>query len=558
MIGYYSLRNAKKILSALNQPAATETVCGVFCGDELRKFPGDHFVSEDDKHLAACCGYVLNDQEIAADLGKSDLFGSLCALSDAGTPISNALYGAYFAAVFDKRTNRLTLTNDELSKQPLYYWAADGDLLFSTRFFDLADVLKRMGVTLTPDAMGVSMMAKTGALWEDFTYAEEIRFLRPFTELTAAPEGVAEKALPYPALHLNADADEAVERIDALFSEAVRLQYEKNAAAGYGQLASLSGGMDSRCVLVRAGQLGFTDDLTFTYAESGSLDMEISGALARHYRLPHLFFAMDNGGFLVKREQYTRGNEGQMLYCGSTGVEQVVSSLNTGAYGLVHTGISGGEIFGDIIPAEGDGPEGFLHLDKLLARLACPDEKRTERLRERAKAYPTFNCFRQLSDIRTNTNFFATVSPYVFAASPYLYEPLYTYLMTLPISMKGFRKLYYRWVDRKLKLPYRTTDASLPRLTGTLAERYARQALRNMQKKLGAKTRYDMNPFDLWMRENPALSDYIESTYQADMASLSTLDPSIREYLASLFPAQTAREKLCTLTATWALQKLLG
>lgn len=558
MFGYYSIQNAQRIAAAFHQQAAPDAVFGIYPGNELVKFPENHFVCENENCITACCGYALNDRDLIRSSGSKDLSDYLSKAAAQNTPLSGALHGAYLAAVYNKATRRLTLTNDLLKKQPLYYYTDGTDLLFSTSFFELADACKRLGKALTPDAMAVSMMVKTGALWEDFTFAEEIRYLRPFHELHAGPDGVLETALPYPVLNRSANPDEAVERIDALFSDAVRLQYEKNAAAGYGQLGSLSGGMDSRCVLVRAEQLGFTDDLTFTYAESGSLDMTISQQVARHYQLPHLFFSMDNGGFLADRDQYVLGNEGQILYCGSTGVLKVISSLDTTGFGIVHSGISGGEIFGDIIPAEGDDPEGMVHLDKLLTLLACPDETRAERLKKLAEEYPTFNTFRQLSDIRTNTNFMRTVSPLVHVASPYLYEPLYAYLMTLPIAMKGFRKLYYRFVAKHLSLPYRTTDASLPRTTGTLAERYVRQELRNIQKSFGGKTRYDMNPFDLWMQENPLLQSFTENTYRADMAALSGLDIKLLTYMQAAFPVQRARDKFCTLTATWALKKLIG
>ena len=236
-----------------------------------------------------------------------------------------------------------------------------------------------------------------------------------------------------------------------------------------------------------------------------------------------------------------------------------MESLELSAYGLVHTGIGGGEIMGDIISANGDDPNETVDMDALLSRLHCPDPEGVERLKACRGNYPNFNVFRQLNDMRTNPNFKATISHMLPAASPSLYEPFYAYLMTLPISMKGFRKLYYRWVKETLELPYRTTDPSLPITTGTIIERYIRLVFCVLQKKLKKKTRYDMNPFDLWYQENPRLTGFISDTWEADMQVLaSCLDPAILAQLQAAYEAPGVSHSLCVLTATWALKKLFS
>ena len=557
MYGYYSKNHYAELADCLPGSPMPTGAFGVFSGQQQPRFPENQFILQEGGQTAACCGYVLNDWELLETSGHESFSRYLLSLP-LDTPLWDRLSGTYAAARYDQNTKSLVLTNDLLSKQPLYYWISEGDLLFSTSFFQLCEAVKALGRPLTPDPMGISMMNETGAFWEDFTYVKEIRFLAPYRYIAADPDGIRVITLPFPVLNRQADQKEAIAAIDGLFTKAVRLQYEKNARSGHQQLGSLSGGMDSRALVVRAEQLGYHNDLCFSYAESGSLDMEISRKVAEHYSLPYVFFPMDGGDFLMNREGYTAGNEGQYVYCGATGLLNTVESLDLTPYGLVHTGIGGGEIMGDIIPAEGDDPAGDVHLDVLLTRLHCHDPEGVARLRACRAAYPTFNVFRQLNDLRTNTNFAATISHLLPAASPFLYEPLYAFLMTLPISMKGFRKLYYSWVDQKLKLPYRTTDASLPVTTGTLAERYIRQALRNLQKRRGKKTRYDMNPFDLWFQENSRLSAFLSDTWNTDIAALSNLDPAVLKQLQDAYHAPGVRHRLSVLTSTWALKKLFG
>ncbi len=369
MYGYFSKNNGAQLLAALTADAERfNEPFGLYFGSELVKFPEDHFIFEDAAVKIAVCGYVLNHKRILAETGKKTLFEALSAAYAEGPEHAvTLLKGAYLVAIYDKAANSLLLFNDKLSKLPVYTYRNGEDFLFSTSFFELVDALKRLKAPFTVDPLGVAMMTATGVLWEDITYVDEIKYLRPYRYLMIDGD-VRERCLPFPVLNRRTNVDEAVERIDALFTDAVRLQYEKNADAGYRQFASLSGGMDSRCVMVRAYQLGFADDLTFTYSQSGSLDQEISQRVAAHYGVPHLFYSMDNGSFILDRDAFAAANEGQMTYCGSTGVLPVVSALKCERFGILHSGISGGEIMGDIIPADGDEPAGDRHLDALMAQ----------------------------------------------------------------------------------------------------------------------------------------------------------------------------------------------
>ncbi len=558
MRGYYSLDGSKD-----SSVSAADAMCvsgngpfGVSPGSEKTFFPDDVFEVSGLGKRTACCGYVLNSSRYAVERGAATFAEALAGEEDVET-VSERLHGAYAIVSYEEESGRLTITNDLLSKQPLYYCVTGTTLLFSTRYGEVLSGLRRLGETPVPDRMGLAMILHTGSLWEDFTPCRQIRVLRPFRYLTADRNGVSEGKLSMPVLNVGADRDAAIEMVDVLFSEAVKLQYEKNASAGYRQLGSLSGGMDSRSLLVRAEQLGYTDDLAFTYAQSGSLDMTISQQVAAHYRIPHLFFSMDGGGFLTDREGYYAGNEGMAIYCGSTALLKTLQSIDTEGFGLVHTAIAGGEIMGDIVPIDGDVPAGDRHLEILLDTCGRADAEGVERLRKGRAEYPTFNMFRQCNDIRANTNFMRIASPILPASSPFLYEPLFTFMMTLPMRMKKFRTFYYAWVDRKLKLPFRTTDPSLPVTTGILAERYARDAVNRIRKKVVRKSKYDMNPFDRWGSENPDLRNWIEETLRKDCAEAEGADAALLAEIERT-AAGSVRDKLCALTAGKDLVMLLG
>ena len=552
MLGYFSIKNGKACASAMNIPY--RGIFGTSHGLDTAFFSREQFSIETETHITVCSGFVLNASEIAAETATS--FAKALSSLPFDVQIMRTLHGAYCIARYKKCEKTLFLSNDLLSKQPLYYSINGNDLLFSTRFEPLVEALKRMGITPEPDPMGISMLINHGYLSGDFTPVHQIHFLPPFRYLIASDKGIKEEAAPLPA-PADEDTASAIEKIDTLFAEAVRLQYSKNTEYGYKQLGSLSGGMDSRVLLLKAQQLGFTDDMTFTYSQSGSLDMSIAKSVAEKCHVPNLFFAMDGGDFLADRESFFKGNEGLCTYCGSTGVLEALARTDTMGCGLIHSAVGGGEIFGDILPADGDCAPNCPKLYEYIKSIGCEDAAANTHLRDFALSFPTFNMFRQISDLRANTNFIRTASSVLPACSPFLYEPLFLFLMSLPMKQKASRHLYYAWVDAKdLTLSIRTTDPAWPFRPYTLPGKVIRQwnlIYRSHFMKTGKR---EMNPFDVWLETNQALKTRLDILFKQDLQTCENAAPDLIGKIKSVYLKGGAKEQLRALTASGVLARI--
>lgn len=63
--------------------------------------------------------------------------------------------------------------------------------------------------------------------------------------------------------------------MNLLFSNTVRLEFEKDVEYGYKHIVTLSGGLDSCITALLAHKLGYVNQLNFTFSQSDYLDEKI-------------------------------------------------------------------------------------------------------------------------------------------------------------------------------------------------------------------------------------------------------------------------------------------
>lgn len=457
-------------------------------------FEHDGFQHEDDQFRVVFEGICLDE------LSSRDLISGFTAEP---LPFTHRLHGHYAFCVWNKQTNTLTVGNDLLSKQSLFYYYQEGFFAFATTFFDMVSLLKAENRTLTLNEKALEHMCEEGVFATHETYYKEVHFLLPYHSLQFDVDKLqfSLQKQQQPPLQKRVSSKQAVAKLDQLFREGCRLQVEKNQKNGYRQYLTLSSGMDSRMVfsyvmdiLKDSGQDPSSVTL-LTYAEKGSLDDTVSQAISEDYGCPRHFEDLSGGAFMMNRENILKQNEGQMYYAGSTGAYNALKAYSKQQMGLVHTGIGGGEIMGDIIHPEGDTARGSY--------------------------YPLLNQEINIMDLRTCLNFEKTTSCFCKAVSPFLYEDFFEYVLTLPASLKRRRKLYSRWYLQASKINYPTTY-----FYGKVTEKSSflsllNRRIKNLFKKFtGRKDRFDMNPFFYWYKHHPELRSYLSATYEQDKQKL--------------------------------------
>ena len=317
------------------------------------KFPLEKVCFENEDYLIHFDGVILNSSELKDELGCTCNLEILLQLyKNHGAELVLHTKGLYTLALWDKKAQTVLVTNDFMSKRPLYYHCANNALFYAASYYDLLDLLSREGVSPALQANAFQDMLQAGFLKGNKTYLEDVFFLNAFEVLVVDLKENQTRIIQHPMKPYQIpDSEEgAIEMFDKLFSEAVGLQFRKNAEYGYTQCATLSGGMDSRACLLQAKDLGLVKNtVCFNYAQSGSLDFSISQQIAADLGLDYVHYPMDAAIFISRLQEAMNGNECMQSGIGATGARTMASLLNTTNFGLINIGICGGELMGDLV-----------------------------------------------------------------------------------------------------------------------------------------------------------------------------------------------------------------
>ncbi|MBI4679360.1 MAG: asparagine synthase (glutamine-hydrolyzing) [Elusimicrobia bacterium] len=203
-----------------------------------------------------------------------------------GVEALRRLNGMFALAVWDKERRELVLARDPMGVKPLYWRHEAGCLAFSSEIRSL--LAGGFGLGLDPE--GVVDYLAYAVAHAPRTVAAGVRKLQPAHFLRANPSGVREErywSLPRPQSRPMA-LEEAVERLDALLSEAVRGNTLADVPVG----AFLSGGVDSGLIAaMMARRFGPDKVKTFSVGFSGAGrgvdETGHSRAVARHLGTDH-------------------------------------------------------------------------------------------------------------------------------------------------------------------------------------------------------------------------------------------------------------------------------
>src|SRR5579863_3529718 len=243
-------------------------------------------------------GEIYNFRDVRAELEQcgarfishSDTEVLLKAYARWGEQCLARFRGMFAFAIWDARRHRLFIARDPMGIKPLYYAEAGPYFLFAS------EVRTLLGTGLVPrtiDRAGLVNYLTFGSAYDPLTLLQGVRALPPGHTLTW--QGGVLQQSPYwdltdgaerasPASTSEANENHAVERLQPLLEEAVRLQLVSDVPVG----VFLSGGIDSSAlvsILSRGGVTPSTFSIVFREAEFS--EAQHSRAIAAKFHTDH-------------------------------------------------------------------------------------------------------------------------------------------------------------------------------------------------------------------------------------------------------------------------------
>lgn len=226
-------------------------------------------LSEDGSYGIVFNGEIYNYRELRDELEsagvhfrtKSDTEVLLCLLRRDGETCLSRLRGMFAFAFWDGVNERAIIARDRLGKKPLYYMQRRGLLTFASALSALRDATPGPWI---PDARAIDAYMSLGYIPAPDTVYEGVY------KLEAGTYGILERGTLHTTSFWNINAhtpfdgtfDEALDRLNELLEEAVRLRLRSDVPLG----VFLSGGIDSSLVSAVAQKLNNSPIDTFSIA----------------------------------------------------------------------------------------------------------------------------------------------------------------------------------------------------------------------------------------------------------------------------------------------------
>lgn len=469
--------------------------------------------------------------------------------------------GNFNGCIYDEQKNFLLVFSDHLSNKPVFYYEDKEYLVISGKVCNIVEFCKK-NAKLRLDRGGCYSMITYAYMYHDRTLFDGIRRLLPGWYLTYEQE-TAEKKQFYKITAVRQrelSVKAAIEKMDELFTKAVKLQIEKNKEYGYFNYAPLSAGLDSRMTVMALKRMQAENVVNFTYSETGQLDQQLPMQIAKELGNKWIFKSLDGGLDLFHIDQAIADSD-YLIFCGWTSqLGDFMRLVDTGKMGVVHTGVLGDVIPGTFIRESGGEKKSYKIGD------GAYSGKFINKLKENLSAYQYENYETGMMYNRAINGacmgYSIIFSQYAEACSPFMDIDFLDFCFSLPTDYRLQHRIYYKWVEKYYPEAMRYSHNGLKISTSqfgfsikgkfikfdTIPSRIKLMLENWLNKENG------MNPTDYWYSANKELKSYMDS-YFGKNKKLKELDEELYKDTKHLYENGNAIEKIQAISLAGSVEK---
>ncbi len=520
------------------------------------KFLEDKVFYSDDDYFILLEGVILNKKDYCKDKSWENSIIEL--YLNKGECFFENFRGVFSGVFYDKKLSKVIIFSDHIGTKHIYYYFFNKELYISSSINELYTFFSNNNIKYSLSEEASYMLLTYGYMLNDNTLCDNIKRLEPGSYIVFENNKMTIKTffnLPTDSIE-NISEEEAIEGIDTFFRRAVKLEFDKDIEYGYKHLVGLSGGLDSRMTSWVAHEMGYTNQLNYTFSETNYLDETIAKKIAEDLKHEWIFKALDNGIFLNNIDEINLISGGNVIYYGLSHGHSMLKYLNFENLGLVHTGQLGDVVIGSFIKSldtklfyTGQG----MYSTRLKSRL----DRDTFKFNSLIEMEHYLFKMRGINGALMGN---LTAQLYSEMTSPFCDIDFINYCLRLPIGLRKRHNLYKKWIQKKYpeaaKYVWENTGRSLNSNEYYVSFKGKSVPIRKIPKillnkfgffKIGMNSKFHMNPLDYWNKNNLSIRLYQDHYFEEQINNLSSY-PKLQKDCIALYKDGTGTERNQVLT----------
>jgi len=501
----------------------------VFGRSVINKFLNDRTLFQDDELIIGFEGIFFNKEDEQSFNTIKRWYQQI------GPDFVKKIKGQFSGFIYDKILDKLIVFSDHLSTKPLYLYKSKAIFIFASEFKVITQLLKKLSIKKELDYDGVYSMLTFGYMLDNITLEKNTKKMKHSTVLEVDKDFKATEKQYFSykkEQNLTLKKKDIIEKIDTLLLKSVEQCWGKDSEYGYKHYSFLSGGLDSRVNVFLAKELGYRDILTLTFSQSGSSDQKIAQKIAEDESFQHVFYPLDNGTFLEQNlRHFVKANDGLVIFNGSAAGYDILSSFDENRFGALHTGQIGDLLFGSYVKKNFDVRQGLASDRFALLKEITFFEEYTNRYRGNPELFGyeqrvmngTFNGDR-------------TLSHFTDVVSPFYDKELISFCLSIPDVFKQGEAIYLDWFNTKhkkiAKYQWESAGVKPKNIVFVKLAKFIKRYKNAVLRRTGLQIN-DMNPFDLWLKNNKKIVDNLDKSFD-DTIGLVT-DSGLKEILKDMY-----------------------
>lgn len=349
--------------------------------------------------------------------------------------------------------------------------------------------------------------------------------------------------------------DEALEKLNNAFRQAIAREFDKDKEYGYRHLVDLSAGLDSRMVCWVAHDMGYTEQTNISYSKLGYRDDVISGRIAKHLGHEYLFKSLDDIHWMYDVDEMTLKNNGAAICLGMTGGNRMLKAIDMRHYGIEHTGIIGGPTMASYYKErETAYAKPRYGLNAYSTKLRYEFDPKTLEQHETQEAFAMNT--RGLLGMQVS---YMIRQNYIECSSPFADVDMLETAFSIPFEYRKDDRLYLRWIAEKYpgaaEFGWEKWGGIKPKKNHIFLRKVKttqRLLYGYLCRLFHAANPDSMNPMDFWYSHDEQVRIYLDSMFKQRIDS-AVLTKELADDMRDLYLNGSFIEKSLVLTVLSAV-----